>query len=80
MGFSFGIKVIGMMTLSSSLSLSIVSAMGGRSNIWENPVGVGSCVDGDLEGAPGGVADGIGVGCCNGRAVAGAVGCTGFKR
>mgnify|MGYP006185852853 CR=1 FL=1 len=47
--------------------------------IWENPVGVQSCVDGDLEGAPGGVAGGIGVGCCNGGAVVGAVGCTGFK-
>ncbi len=65
MGFLFGIKVIGMMTLSSLLSLSIVSAMGGSLNIWENSVGVQSCVDRDLEGAPGGVAGGIGVGCCN---------------
>ena len=79
MGFSFGIKVIGMMTLSSSLSLSIVLAMGGSLIIWENPVGVQSCVDGDLEGAPGSVAGGVGVGCCNGGAVVGAVGCTEFK-
>ena len=47
--------------------------------IWENPVGVRRCVDGDLEGAPGSVAGGVGVGCCNGGAVVGAVGCTGFK-
>ena len=79
MGFSFGIKVIGMMILSSSSSLSIVSAMGGSLIIWENPVGVRSCVDGDLEGAPGCVVGGVGVGCCNGGAIVGAVGCTGFK-
>ena len=79
MGFSFGIKVIGMMTLSSSSSSSIVSAMGGSLIIWENPVGVQNCVDGDLEGAPGSVAGGVGVGCCNGQAVVHAVGCTGFK-
>ena len=47
---------------------------------WENPVGVQSCVVVDLEGAPAGVAGGVGVGCCNCRAIAGAVGCTGFKR
>ena len=39
-----------------------------------------SCVCRDLEGAPGGVAGNIGVGCCNGGVVVGAVGCTGFKR
>ena len=66
MGFSFGIKVIGMMTLSSSSPSSIVLAMGGSLIIWENPVGVQNCVDGDLEGAPGSVAGGVGVGCCNG--------------
>ena len=53
--------------------------MEGSLIIWENPVGVQSYVDGDLEGAPGSVAGGIGVGCCNGRAVVGAVGCTVFK-
>ena len=79
MGFSFGIKVIGVMTLSSSSSLSIVSATGGSLIIWENPVGVRRCVDGDLEGAPGSVVGGVGIGCCNGGAVVGAVGCTGFK-
>ena len=47
--------------------------------IWNNPVGVQSCVDRDLEGAPGGMAGSVGEGCCNGRAVVGAVGCTGFK-
>ena len=38
-----------------------------------------SCVGGDLEGAPCGVAGGVGVGCCNNGAVVGAVGCTGFS-
>ena len=80
MSFLFGIKVIGMMTLSSSLSSSIVLAMGGSLTIWENPVGVQRCVDGDLEGAPDGVAVGIGVDCCNNGAIVGAVGCTGFNR
>ena len=54
--------------------------MGGSLIIWENPVGVQSCVDGDLEGAPGSVAGGVGVGCCKCGAVVGVVGCTGFKR
>ncbi len=80
MGFLFGIKVIGMMTLSSSASSSIVFVMGGSSIIWENPVGVQSCVGGDLEGAPGGMAGSLGVGCCNDRAVVGAAGCTEFNR
>ena len=79
MGFSFGIKVIGMMTLSSSLSSSIVLVMGGSLIIWENPVGVQSCVGRDLEGAPGGVAGCIGVGCRKDRVIVGVVGCTGFN-
>ncbi len=62
MGFSFGIEVIGMMTLSLSSLLRIVSAMGGSLIIWENPVGVQRCVDGDLEGAPGSLVGGVGVG------------------
>ena len=38
-----------------------------------------SCVGVDLDDAPGGVAGGVGVGCCNGRAVVGVAICTGFN-
>ena len=73
------IKLIGMMTLSSSSLSSIVLVMGGSSIIWENPVGLKSCVGGDLEGVPGGVAGSVGVGCCNNGVILGAAGCTGFN-